>query len=95
MPEYAANIQNNIKDRISSLKKFASTEVELGRKLIADLRGRLGVEAREPALCREANMTGTVCGVPELPVAFGILTLDNISRFTREQAEITRRWIRR
>jgi hypothetical protein len=95
MPEYAANVQNNIKDRISSLKKFASTEVDYGRKFIADLRGRFGVEAREPVLCREANMPGKVCGLPDLPVALTLLTLDNISTLTREQAEITRRWFRR
>lgn len=93
--QYAGNVQNNVKDRISSLKKFASTEVGLGRKLIGDIRGRLGVEAREPALCREANMPGKVCGIPDLPVAFGLLTFDNVSTLTKEQAEITRRWVRR
>ena len=93
--EAIGTVRRNIRDRIRSLKNVFRVQVELTRKLIDDVRGRFGAEAREPSLPKEAGLPGVVASIPESIIAYAILTSDNIARFVQEQAAITRRWVRR
>jgi len=89
-----ARIGENLRDRASSLMDCIERQIDLTRRAVREVRERLGLAGKEPTLPKEARLPGVVSSVIEVPVAYLVLSADNISRFCLEQAEITRRWVK-
>jgi hypothetical protein len=88
-------VVNNVKDRVSATVELFKDQVTLLRDAVREVRERVGIPGKEPTLPRRAGLPGTRSSLQEIPIAVGVLTADNITKWALKQAEITRRWFGR
>jgi hypothetical protein len=83
-------VKTNIKDRVASLKELVYGEIDVIKTVVNDVfRVAKGMETELP---KRVNFPGVRHGLLDEPMAFGIATSDQVSKFVQRQIEITRRW---
>lgn len=98
MSEITGKVRSGISSRVSSIRGFVETEVDLGKKLVGDIVERVNLnENVEPTFAKNANggIFGQRGNVVKSVVAFVGGTSDNLSKLSQDMAMQNRRLLHR
>jgi hypothetical protein len=86
------SVRANLRERFEATKKLV--DFSISKKVISDLKGRLGKDVRDPTMPREYGIPGKVGGVAGLALAIPVAVVDKVEEWWQEQARISRRWVK-
>ncbi len=98
MSEITGKVRSGITARVSAVREFVTTEVDLGKKLVGDVVERINLnETVEPTFSKNANggIFGQRGNVLKSGVAFVAGTVDNVSKLSQDMAMMNRRLLHR
>ena len=89
--------RSRLNARVNSARKLVQNEVAVLKGAFSDIKNRVDLSTSKPLsyTAGRGGILGKEGSLIKLPVVVVADTIDNVVRFTREQAEITRTILRR
>jgi hypothetical protein len=86
------SVRENLKERFDATKKLV--DFSITKKVVSDLKGRLGKDVRDPTMPMEYGIPGKVGGIAGLALAIPVAVIDKVEAWWQEQARISRKWVK-